>query len=290
MKSINTLVADIYATVKARDGWFTNELAKAFSDSIAITLQAQLGEERKEGSLRLSKMGPTCPCALWHSVHRPELSEPFQPWTIIKFSYGHILEALALTLAKAAGHSVVGEQDVLTVDGIVGHRDAVVDGCIVDVKSCGSYGFEKFKTGSIKEDDLFGYLDQLDGYAVGSLRDPLVTVHDRAYILAVHQQLGHLCLYEHIIREQSIRERIERYKKVVERDHPPECECGTEPFGASGNLRLDTRASYSSYKFACKPNLRTFVYKKGPIYLTKVVRRPDVLEIDKNGKIVYNYL
>src|SRR6266849_6159935 len=38
-------------------------------------------------------------------------------------------------MAKAAGHEVLGEQDELTLDGVVGHRDCVIDGCIVDVKT-----------------------------------------------------------------------------------------------------------------------------------------------------------
>lgn len=285
---IHTLITDIYDLVKRKDGWFTPELAKSFSEDVAKRLTVQLGEEHGPPKLRLSKMGPTCPCALWHSIHHPELAEALPPWAEIKYSYGHILEALVLTLAKAAGHSVTGEQDELVVDEIRGHRDAVIDGCIVDVKSSSSIGFRKFKDGTLDQSDSFGYLDQLDGYLLGSADDNLVTDKTRAYILAIDKTLGHMCLYEHRLREDHIRKRIRESKEIVAREQPPVCGCGTLPDGKAGNVRLDTRASYSPFKHQCFPNLRTFLYSDGPRYLTKVVREPDVQEIDKYGKVCYN--
>lgn len=291
-KTIHTLVEDIYYQIQQKDGWFTDELSASFANEVAIRLKGQLGEEKGPPRLRLSAMGPKCPCALWHSIHRPDLAEPLPPWAEIKYSYGHIIEALAISLAKAAGHEVKGEQDVLTVDGITGHRDCVIDGCIVDVKSSSSPGFLKFKTGSIAQDDSFGYLDQLDGYLAGSLQDDLVRVKDKAYLLAIDKTLGHMVLYEHQFREEHIRERIDRYKRIVDSDQPPPCTCGVVPDGQSGNIALDLTASYNRFKYTCFPNLRTFLYAGGPRYLTKVVKRPvnkngPIPEIDKNGKYIY---
>jgi hypothetical protein len=233
-------------------------------------------------------MGPKCPCALWHSIHTPLAAEPLPPWARIKYTYGHILESLVIAMAKAAGHEVTGEQDAVSVDGIVGHRDCVIDGCIVDVKSTTSRGFLKFKDGSIASDDAFGYLDQLDGYLVGSLDDPLVRDKHRAYLLVIDKQLGHMCLHEHTAREESIRKRIRDYRDVVALDRAPPCTCEEVPEGKSGNFRLGTRASYNAFKYCCHPQLRTFLYSSGPVYLTRVVRKPDVIEIDRYGKIVYN--
>lgn len=254
---------------------------------MAIRLEGQLGSTRGKPTLRLSQMGPKCPCALWYSIHHPELAEPLPPWAEIKYAFGHVIEALAISLAKAAGHTVTGEQDVLTVDGIAGHRDCVIDGCIVDVKSASSFSFSKFKDGSISQNDSFGYLDQLDGYLVGSLLDPLVTVKDKAYLLAIDKQLGHVALYEHNIREERIRDRIRECKRIVGLPTPPPCTCSIVPDGKSGNLKLDTIASYNNFKYCCQPLLRTFLYSDGPRYLTKVVRVPDVPEINREGKIIH---
>jgi hypothetical protein len=197
-------------------------------------------------------------------------------------------------MAKAAGHEVQGEQDELVVDGVVGHRDCVIDGHVVDVKSANSRSFQKFKNGTLASNDSFGYLDQLDAYLVGSQSDPLVTNKNVGYLLAIDQELGHLKLYEHHCREESIRQRIRDYRAIVALDRPPECTCEEVPDGEAGNYRLGTIASYNAYKFACKPHLRCFLYSNGPRYLTKVVRRPRrsdgslITEVDMYGNVVYN--
>jgi hypothetical protein len=287
MKYINTLIPDIQELLKTK-GWMTDELSREFASEISRRVQTQYQETSARNSLRLSRLGPQCPCALWHSVRHPERAEPLPPWAELKYTFGHIIEALAICLAKASGHTVTGEQDELDVDGIKGHRDCVIDGCLVDVKSAASFSFKKFQDGSIASNDTFGYLDQLDGYLVGSSNDPLVTVKDRAYLLVIDKQLGHMCLYEHKLRAEQIHARIRDYKGIVELPQPPRCGCGTIPEGKSGNVRLDTKASYSPYKWSCFPNLRCFLYASGPVYLTKVVRKPDVTEVDRDGKFVYN--
>lgn len=291
MKSIKTLVRDINHVVE-REGWLTEANIERLTGELRSQLVRRSGQEDPRAFLSLSKMGEKCPCHLWHSVHSPGLQEPLPAAARIKFIYGDVIEALVISMAKAAGHEVTGEQDELIVDGIKGHRDCVIDGCVVDVKSASSMAFQKFKTGTIRMDDPFGYLAQLDGYVVGSLDDPLVRVKDRGYLLAVDKQLGHIALYEHLVRPDFIRNRIKTYKDIVGQSSPPPCECGTVPEGKSGNVKLDVRASYNPYKHLCAERrgqrLRTFLYASGPVFLTKVVRVPNVPEIDRNGKLVYN--
>ncbi len=294
MKSLHTLIPDIYKLVGGPSGWFTSTLASDLGNEIALRMQSSLGSEKDTPTLRLSQMGPRCPKALWHSIHTPELAEKLPPWAKIKYTYGHTLEAMVICLAKAAGHEVTGEQDELVVDGIKGHRDCIIDGCLVDVKSSAGHYFKKFKDGTIQVSDTFGYLDQLDGYLVGSVDDPLLRVKDRAYLLAIDKHLGHLVLYEHLGRTDSIRRRVADYKQIVAQPGPPACECGTIKDGESGNLKLDVRASYSPFKHVCFPGLRTFLYagkdgEKGPRYLAHVARRPQpsIIEIDKFGRRMY---
>lgn len=288
MKSIYQLEADLYDTIK-RKGWCTDASATALGKS----LQRAFNAEHLAGKLRLSQMGPRCPKALWLSIHHPELAEALPPWAEFKYSYGHIIEAMAIELAKASGHSVEGEQDEISVDGVLGHRDCLIDGCLVDVKSSSSMGFEKFVTGRIATNDDFGYLDQLDGYSLGSSSDPLMIVKDKAYLLAIDKQLGKIKLYEHHTRPERIKARIAAYKAIVERTTAPTCECGTTTMGESGNIGLDLQASYNVFKHSCFPHLRTFLYSRGPVYLVRCVKRPwnkdgPITEVDKHGKIVYN--
>jgi hypothetical protein len=276
-KSIHELIPDIYNLVGGSDG-IGNLLTSDMASSIEGAIKTSLGPQDRRG-LRLSALGPRCPKALWYSVNRPELAEPIPPYAKIKYLYGHIIEHLVIGLAKASGHTVTGEQDELCVDGITGHRDCVIDGAIVDVKSTSSRGFAKFKDKTIAENDDFGYLDQLDGYLVGSLDDPLVTVKDKAYLLAVDKTLGHMVIYEHRLREESIRNRIRLYKEIVDRPEPPDCQCECVPDGKAGNIKLGVKASYSPFKRVCFPHARAFLYASGPVYLTKVVRVPDVKEL-----------
>ena len=286
MPHIDTLLKDIQQLLKTND-WFTDEIKQDFSGEVGRRLQEQFSPPERAPILRLSKMGRGCPKALWHSIHTPEKAEELPPWARFKYAYGHIIEALAICLAKASGHTVEGEQDHVSVDGISGHRDCVIDGCVVDVKSTSSRGFQKFRDRSLKEDDSFGYLDQLDGYLVGSFEDPIVTVKDTGYLWAIDKTLGHMVLYEHTKREDSIRGRIRDLKRIVSLETPPACTCETIPEGKSGNIRLGTVAGYSAYKHCCFPHLRTFLYSSGPVYLTKVVRKPDVPEVNEHGQVVY---
>lgn len=295
MKSINTLIPDIYSLVKRKDGWFTDELAADLGKEVGLRLQKQLSTVHhsvghKREYLWFGELGPQCPCALWHRYNAPELAEPTHPWVTIKYSYGHILEALVIVLAKAAGHEVTGEQDVLELDGVRGHRDCVIDGVTVDVKSSSSRSFGKFRTGEIETSDNFGYLDQLAGYLLAADNDPLVLVKNRGCLLAIDKQNGHMCLHAHDVsqeRAETLKARIKTYKDIVSLASPPQCTCKSVPEGASGNMRLDTRASYSPFKFCCHTQLRVFIYANGPVYLTKVVRKPDVREVNKHGNTVY---
>jgi len=240
-------------------------------------------------------MGERCPRSLWASVHSPSVQEKFPAHVRIKFHFGDVIEAMAIALAKAAGHMVTGEQDEVVVDGVKGHLDCIVDGCVVDVKSINSMGFQKVKAGQVAEDIfLRSYLDQLDGYLVGSLDDDRVAVKDKAYIWAIDKSMGHMCLHEHTLRENHIRKRITSYKEIVKGDQPPACTCGTVAEGTSGNIKLDLKASYNPYKYFCFPECRTFIYAGGkPQHLVKVVKTPSyqgrpLVEVDRQGKIVYN--
>lgn len=292
IKNIHTLIKDIYDVVESQEGWLTESNVEGLTGELGRQLVQSSGQKDSGAVLRLSQMGEKCPCQLWHSVHTPSLGEKLPAAARIKYTYGHVIEALVIAMAKAAGHEVTGEQDVLYLDGVKGHRDCVIDGCTVDVKSASSMAYKKFKDGSIKMDDPFGYLAQLDGYTLASADDPLVRVKDRGYLLAVDKTLGHMCLYEHRIRPDFIRQRIADYREIIARPDAPACTCGTVADGKSGNVKLDMRGSYNPYKHACAERngykLRTFLYASGPVYLTKVVRKPDVPEVDRDGKIVYN--
>jgi hypothetical protein len=285
--SIYTLLPDVQKLLTTK-GWWSDEISSYFTNSISRKLRDAYSENERKSGLRLSRMGDSCPRQVWYSCHHPEYAEPLPSSAILKYTYGHIIEALALTLARAAGHQVEGEQDEITLDGVPGHRDCVIDGNIVDIKSSSTRSMAKFKDSrSFEEDDAFGYLDQIDGYVVGSSSDVVVLNKKSGFIWAIDKTLGNMVLYEHEARPSRIKERISLYRSYVGSSTPPPCNCGTRPYGGSGARALDIRASYSSYRHACFPNLRTVIEKGRPIYLTSDPHKSSEGETDASRTRTY---
>ena len=274
-KSINTLVEDIYKVLsEGKDiGKEADEFGKRMADLIKTRLAPR---QAREGTLRLSNLGKK-DRQLWYETHNTPREE-FTPSTFFKFLYGDILEELVLCLAEVAGHTVEGRQGEVRVDGILGHRDAFIDGILVDVKSASSYAFKKFKEGTLKDDDPFGYYTQLSGY----MADPVYNRTHGAF-LAVDKQNGTLALLPVSAGDTGdIHTRIAHLKEVVAKDTPPERCYEPEPMGKGGNMKLPVGCSYCDFKKECWSDvgLRKFVYSTGPVWLTTVVDPPRVMEVE----------
>src|SRR6266436_14413 len=107
MAEIQTLIPDIYHLVQHKKGWFDDITSNALRNSIANKLSDHFNAPRYSpgrATLRMSALGPKCPRALWYSINHPELAEPLPAWAEVKYAYGYVLEGLALTFARAAGH------------------------------------------------------------------------------------------------------------------------------------------------------------------------------------------
>ena len=273
--SINTLIEDIYKVLsEGKDiGKEADEFGKRMADLIRTRLAPR---QTRQGTLRLSNLGKK-DRQLWYETHGTPREE-FTPTTYFKFLYGDILEEIVLFLAEVAGHTVEGRQGEVRVDGILGHRDAFIDGILVDVKSASSYAFKKFKEGTLKDDDPFGYYPQLSGY----IADPEYPL-DHGAFLAVDKQNGTLALL-HVNAGDTvdIHSRIAHLKEVVAKDTPPERCYEPEPMGKGGNMKLPVGCSYCDFKKECWADvgLRKFVYSTGPVWLTTVVDPPRVMEVE----------
>lgn len=281
-KSISTLVGDIYQVIDGNGGW-DRTVAEYFQENIRNVLHSRLNPEEQEGrgTLRMSNLGTPCQRKLWYSVNQPDEGEPLRPPTKLKFLYGDMLEALLISLAHAAGHDVRGAQDELRINGIVGHRDCVIDGLTVDIKSASGYGFKKFKEGRLREDDPFGYLSQLSSYVyAGHAKDESVNPVLGAF-LVVNKENGELCLDIHDVSDliEGKEVEVEQLKTMVEQEKPPSRAFAPVPDGSSGNMKLGVNCSYCNHKKTCWPFMRTFIYSNGPRYLTEVKRVPNVQEV-----------
>lgn len=160
VKNLLTLPEDIHNLLDGTD--LTDSLDK-FKDDISKMMLSRFASDEKEPSIRMSNIGKPLR-QLWFELNAKKFNikpEKTTGQTKFKFLYGHLLESLALYLAEVSGHKVERLQEEIEVDGVKGHIDAVIDGVLVDVKSCSSYSFNKFKSGALFQDDPFGYVAQL---------------------------------------------------------------------------------------------------------------------------------
>lgn len=285
-KTINTLIKDMNEVLEGKGGWdaaITEYFLECMADFAKTRMEDQEEQPSGERNLRLSQLGKPCDRQLWYSMNLPVSEETFPPHTLMKFRYGDILEAFVLSLAKAAGHKVEGEQDVLYVDGIKGHRDAVIDGITVDVKSASSYGYQKFASGNLRDDDPFGYISQLSSYVYAGRDNDVESHPSLGAFLAVDKQNGYICLdmYDFGPELDKKLSEVQYKQEMVQQDTPPERGFTDEEDGKSGNRKLKAGCSYCDFKSVCWPGLRTFLYSGKPRFLTNVSVLPRVPESTK---------
>ena len=288
MKTLDTLVEDIYALVsekKIPEGVDVEQAIDEFAEDCRSILTTALKERKGSGQgyLRMSNIGRE-DMYLYNHINEKAVDD-IQPHTYVKFLYGHLIEAMLLALTKLSGHEVTDEQKEIDIEGIKGHMDCKVDGEVIDVKSTSTMGFKKFKDGTLANDDPFGYIGQMKGYAYAEGQSTIGW-------LAMDKQNGHLCVLRYDMADESspvhsrisydIVERIRNVKKMVRRLDPPETKCYEPvPDGKSGNMKLPSGCSYCQYKDVCYDNLRGFIYANGVRWLTVVENEPKVQEIGK---------
>jgi|TARA_R110000796_G_scaffold160276_2_gene277129 hypothetical protein len=282
MKKIETLVEDIYKLFNFsridKDEKEVDALIDNFGEMLKVHVKEFMySEPRGNGYLRLSAIGkPTR--QIWYDINT-ETEEKLPPSTRIKFLYGYILEELLLLCASVAGHTVEAQQKEVTVEGVVGHQDAIIDGVLVDCKSASSYSFKKFESNTIADDDPFGYMAQISAYSQAN-------GIDKAAFLVIDKSTGKICLTPvHSMEMINAGERVKYLKKTVAEDTVPDRCYDAIPDGKSGNLKLPVGCAYCRHKIMCWSDanqgkgLRTFKYSNGNRDLVQVTKTPDVQEI-----------
>jgi len=289
-KSIDTLIPDIYKLFT--DGVISSEaLLEHYSKMVAEGLRDSLkqGLEGRKPRLRLSAIGKPSRKLFYELTEAPK--EQLLGKTLLLFQYGHILEALILYLAKEAGHTVEDEQGEVSFEDIKGHMDARIDGVKIDVKSASPFGFKKFRNGSIREDDLFGYIPQLASYQQSDKKNP----NEDGAFLAVNKVNGDMCLCKfsaaelaavdisgHVDRQKAVQAQIDAGDTETE---PERCYAPIPDGTKSANLMLDTGCTFCDFKIYCWRDsndgfgLRAFSYYNKTKYLVHVDKEPRVDEL-----------
>lgn len=274
MAELDTLVSDVYGVLEGKS-LVDPEMFDKYRLLVGDAVIGRLVTEERVPKLRMSNLGKPLR-QLWYEVNGYK-GEALTGQTLLKFSYGHLVESLVIILAEASGHKVERLQEEIEVAGVKGHIDCVIDGVLVDVKSCSSYSFNKFKYGKVFDDDPFGYVAQLSGYA-HALSLP-------AAWIAIDKVSGEICVLElpkQTIDEYDVVSRIGSVREAIENKEPPSRCYPDEADGKSGNRKLSVGCSYCPFKFTCWSDvnegkgLQAYYYSTGPRYLTRVVKEPKV--------------
>lgn len=271
-KTIDTLTADI---AKLFEG---HTIGEVFEDKFGPELTAMFVRRFKEygearsNTLRLSNVGQPLR-KLWYTV-KGFTGESLTADAKVKFLYGDLIESLFIALAIEAGHTVEHSQKEVSVDGVVGHIDCVIDGVLVDVKSASTPSYKKFISGEIYGNDPFGYVAQLTGYkqALGV---------ERAGWFIIDKTLGHFAFIG--LKEESnydLSKRIRQVRDALGSDREPEKCYSDKSNDKQGNRVLDVGCSYCGYKENCwrdaneGKGLIVRSYYNGPRWFTKLVKEP----------------
>lgn len=298
-KKIETLVEDIQTLLA---GGFEpsaaqkKKLAKAFAKRMEdFATNRVLAKSEHTPALRMSNIGRPCVRQTWLEINETDKREDLEPLTYAKFHFGDITEEYILLLAEAAGHKVEGQQDLMELEGVQGHRDAVIDGMLVDVKSASPYSFKKFVDGTLKDDDAFGYIGQIQTYLAAAQNDPLVTDKDRCAFLAFDKSSAKIHLDIHHKVDFDVAEVTKRVKAKIESDQIPDR--AFEPvddgywkgrgqdreFIPNGNKILPLNCSYCAMKYACHDNIDLYIKSNRPVYFTEINKEVNGLHVSHNN-------
>tara|TARA_R110002012_G_scaffold94235_3_gene228185 strand:- start:3425 stop:4321 length:897 start_codon:yes stop_codon:yes gene_type:complete len=285
---MNNLIEDIYKTIEPlSDGQaldISEQQIEDFGEAMKDVMRSWANPTKRDSnfSIRMSNVGKGTRRLWFDNKYKNKQSESKpNPPTQIKFLYGHMLEELVKLFVTISGHDLTGEQKEVVVDSVSGHIDCIIDDEVVDIKTASGFAFSKFKNGTLRDDDPFGYLGQLAGYEESEGTS-------NGGLLVINKENGELCFYQpEDLDKPNIRSKIKNINKALKKNTPPADLC-FKPVadGTKGNEKIHKNCAWCPYKFECFEDsnngkgLRVFQYSKGYAFLTKVVVQPKVQEVD----------
>ena len=162
---LDKLSNDEFDGLTIDDAWI-EEAGEEFK----AALRKQLTPYNNEFRLRMSNIGKPL-CQLQHAAMGSEKKR--KPYSFkIQMMIGDAVECITNVMLKIAGANITGAKNQVEMAvgpvTVKGEDDIEIDHKIYDVKSCSPWAFDnKWSKGysGLKEDDAFGYVGQLTGYA-----------------------------------------------------------------------------------------------------------------------------
>ena len=194
----------------------------------------------------------------------------------IKMLYGDMTEVIAVALLLAAGVEIVdlNKRIVLQTEAgdIRGELDLIIregnSHSLWDIKSASRFAFEKkFESyDALKNNDDFGYLEQLYGYTKAE-RNETPDIKAGGWI-AINKESGEMKVVKADPDDEEayttkINDTIAKYIKADESNFERCFEDEPETFykKLTGNRKLGKTCSYCNFRYSCWPDL---VYAKNP--------------------------
>lgn len=158
------------SNVQAGEATLSDEVIEQIVQDVRTALVKQFSKRDSTFRLRMSNIGRDY-CQLWFDKNHPEEAIPRSTSFVINMMIGDIVEAVFKGLLVQSGVTFSNGEEVVMDLGegvsINGTPDLILDGKVDDIKSASPWSYtNKFKDGkTLAENDSFGYIAQLAGYA-----------------------------------------------------------------------------------------------------------------------------
>ena len=241
-------------------------LVEEFKEMCGSAIERQFSE-KPDIKVRMSGVGkPLCQQKMGM---RDDVQEDVDYTLVMKFLFGDMIEAIAVTVMKAAGINIQSEQESVSLDiggtTLRGTYDVKIDDKIYDIKSAAPGAFSmKFAANrgynNIKKDDVFGYVPQgyLYAEAAGSTFGGWIAINKATGEWAVCeaplvQEEDKEAALE--LADTNIREVLggTEFKKSFGDEAESYTDKATGETKRTGNRLMNRTCSYCGYKEYCWP-------------------------------------
>lgn len=164
------LVLDKASNSELEDIPNLDEIVEKAGEDFKAALRRQFTRQQEDFRLRMSNVGkPTCQLQMAAQGVTPK-RKPYS--FVIQMLIGDAVECITDAVLQIAGINITGSKNQVELDingtVIQGEDDIEIDNKVYDIKSSAPWTFDnKWMKGydGLKEDDAFGYIGQLTGYA-----------------------------------------------------------------------------------------------------------------------------
>ena len=254
------MVHKYLGSLRGDDAVMSPQTIEQIVSDVKESLHKQFVDKRESKfRLRMSNLGRPY-CQLWFDKNKPETASTPSSSFVINMMIGDVLEAVFKGLLTASGIKYDNGTKVTMKlnNGVLidGTPDLIMNGRVDDVKSASPWSYEnKFKDfDSLNENDSFGYVAQLAGYAraanvevggwwVINKGNGSFKYVDASNRINVDNQVHKFTALTEELKENRFR-RVYSDEEETYRKKP------------SGNRKLKRECSWCSYKHTCWPNLQ----------------------------------